>query len=48
MPRHPQANDTVLNPIALAPEFHNPAVARCCKAWNRAFRANLKPEPILS
>ena len=49
MPRHNQAKDNVSNRIALAPEFQNPAVARCCKAWNRSFNANLKAgtDPVL-
>jgi hypothetical protein len=49
MPPHSVTNDNVLNPIALAPEFHNPAVARCCKAWNRVFTANQKAgtDPVL-
>ena len=47
MPR--RAKDKVLNPIALAPKFHNPAVARCCHAWNRVFKANSKAgtNPVL-
>lgn len=28
------------NRIALNPEFQNPAVARCCNEWNRAFKAH--------
>jgi len=49
MPPHSETNDNIHNPIALAPEFHNPAVARCCKAWNRVFKANQKagPAPVL-
>jgi hypothetical protein len=49
MPCPPQAKDTVLNQIALAPEFNHPAVARCCKAWNLSFKANLKAgtDPVL-
>jgi hypothetical protein len=25
--------------VALAPGFHNPAIVRCCDAWNKTYRA---------
>jgi len=40
MPVHPNAKNMREEHIALAPVFHSPAVARCCKAWNRAFKAH--------
>jgi hypothetical protein len=42
MPVHPLAKNMPEEYLALAPGFHSPAVARCCKAWNRAFKAQLK------
>jgi hypothetical protein len=42
MPLHPLAKDLPEEHIALAPEFHSPAVARCCQAWNRAFKSHLQ------
>jgi hypothetical protein len=42
MPVHPQAKNLPVEHMALAPEFHSPAVARCCQAWNRVYRANRK------
>ena len=42
MPLHPLAKNLPVQRMALAPEFHSPAVARCCQAWNRVYRANRK------
>ena len=40
MPLHPPVKNQAETHLALAPEFQSPAVARCCKAWNRAFKAH--------
>jgi hypothetical protein len=40
MPLHPLAKNLPEEHIALAPYFHSSAVARCCKARNRAFKAH--------
>ena len=40
MPLHRLAENTPEEHLALDPEFDSPAVARCCKAWNRAFKAH--------
>ena len=40
MPLHPEAKKMREPLLGLAPEFHSPAVARCCKAWNRTYRAH--------
>ncbi len=40
MPQQPPARNLAEQHLALAPEFQSPAVARCCKAWNRAFKAH--------
>jgi hypothetical protein len=40
MPQHPPVKNQAPTHLALAPEFQSPAVARCCKAWNRAFKAH--------
>jgi len=39
MPQHPSVGSMPRQHIALDPEFQSPAVARCCNAWNRAFKA---------
>ena len=38
MPLHPLAKNMPEEYLAVPPGFHSPAIARCCKAWNRAYK----------
>jgi hypothetical protein len=41
MPVHPEAKYMTVEHLSLAQEYRNPAVERCCKARNRAFKYQL-------